>query len=74
MRVSALIPTYNRRGYIGRCLQSVLSQSLPVDEIIVVDDGSTDGTAELIQRAAVWQDGTSWFVRKIRGCPLRGAG
>jgi glycosyltransferase involved in cell wall biosynthesis len=50
MRVSALIPTYNRREYIGRCLQSVLSQTSPVDEIIVVDDGSTDGTAEFVQR------------------------
>jgi glycosyltransferase involved in cell wall biosynthesis len=46
--VSALIPTYNRRVQVLRALDSVFAQTVPVDEIIVVDDGSTDGTAEAI--------------------------
>ena len=50
MNVSALIPTYNRMGYVGRAVQSVIEQTVPVDEIIVVDDGSTDGTSEQIER------------------------
>jgi glycosyltransferase involved in cell wall biosynthesis len=49
MKVSALIPTYNRCNYVQRAIQSVLAQTVPVDEIIVVDDGSTDGTYEQIQ-------------------------
>ena len=49
-KISALIPTYNRRSYIQRAIQSILAQTLPVDEIIVIDDGSTDGTAEEIAR------------------------
>lgn len=49
MNVSALIPTYNRREYVFRAIDSVLRQTVPVDEIIVVDDGSTDGTAEAIR-------------------------
>lgn len=49
MKVSALIPTYNRRAYVFRAIDSVLAQTVPVDEIIVVDDGSTDGTAEAIR-------------------------
>jgi glycosyltransferase involved in cell wall biosynthesis len=49
LRVSALIPTYNRRAQVLRAIDSVLAQTLPVDEIIVVDDGSTDGSAEAIR-------------------------
>jgi len=48
MKVSAIIVTYNRLKFIRRAIDSVLAQTIPVDEIIVVDDGSTDGTAAAI--------------------------
>lgn len=46
--ISVVIPLYNKGEYIIRAVESVLNQSVHVDEIIVVDDGSTDGSAELV--------------------------
>jgi glycosyltransferase involved in cell wall biosynthesis len=47
---SVVIPTYNRSGFIVNCLLSVLKQSFTDFEIIVIDDGSTDNTKELIEK------------------------
>lgn len=44
-RVSVIVPTFNRSAYIEECLDSLLSQTAPPFEIIVVDDGSEDDTA-----------------------------
>jgi glycosyltransferase involved in cell wall biosynthesis len=49
-RVSVIIPTYNRAEYLGAAIESVLEQTCNDLEIIVVDDGSTDGTRSLAQR------------------------
>jgi glycosyltransferase involved in cell wall biosynthesis len=51
-RVSVIIPTYNRRQYIGECLDSVLAQTYTDFEVIVVDDGSTDDTESVMERYA----------------------
>lgn len=47
-KVSVIIPTYNREKTILRALQSVLDQTYTNIEVLVIDDGSTDGTAEII--------------------------
>ncbi len=47
--VSVVIPTFNREERLPAAIRSVLSQSLPPSEIIVIDDGSTDATADCIK-------------------------
>ena len=49
-KVSVVIPTYNRVPYLGRAITSVLKQSYPVNEIIVIDNGSTDQTLSFIKK------------------------
>ena len=48
MRITAVIPCYNRAQLLERALQSVFAQTSPVDQVVVVDDGSTDGSADLV--------------------------
>ena len=48
LSVSAVLPLYNGRRYLMQTLQSVADQTRPPDELVVVDDGSTDGAADLI--------------------------
>lgn len=43
MKLSLVLPVYNRYGYMRRVLHSLARQTLPPDEVLVVDDGSTDG-------------------------------
>ena len=48
--VTAVIPAYNAEKYVGRAIESVLVQTRQADEIIVVDDGSTDNTSQVVEQ------------------------
>lgn len=49
MRTSVIIAAYNAEKWVGRAIDSILRQEQPVSEIVIVDDGSTDGTAEVLR-------------------------
>ncbi|WP_436516314.1 glycosyltransferase family 2 protein [Ekhidna sp. To15] len=48
-KVSVIVPVYNGERFIEKCLESVLNQTYPASEIIVVNDGSTDSSFEIIE-------------------------
>ena len=58
---SVIIPTYNRAGSIGEAIQSVLSQTFTNFEVIVVDDGSTDDTKEIVLEIVEGDDRTRYI-------------
>ncbi len=66
MRVSAIVPTYNRAHLLRRAVQSILRQTFTEMEIVIVDDGSTDATEEEVRG---YQGGAVplRYVRKANG-------
>ena len=45
--ISVIVPVYNVKNYLKKCVDSILSQTYSVLQVILVDDGSTDGSGEL---------------------------
>ena len=63
MNISVVIPTYNRYEFLKRALRSVLSQTYSPFEVIVIDDGSSDKTKQIIQDFP----NIKYFYQKNRG-------
>lgn len=63
--ISVIIPVYNRERYLAETIDSVLSQSYRPIEIIVVDDGSTDSTADIVRR---YSEVVRYFFQPNSGC------
>ena len=50
MKVSIIIPVYQVEAYAGRCARSLMEQTFPDIEFLFVDDGSPDGSMDIIRR------------------------
>lgn len=66
LRLTVLVTSYNYRDYLVDAIDSVLAQTRPADQIVVVDDGSTDGSVELM-RERYGADPRMRFVLKANG-------
>ncbi|WP_437200772.1 glycosyltransferase family 2 protein [Planctomicrobium sp. SH664] len=64
--VSVITPTFNRAHFLEECLHSILRQTYPYLEAIVIDDGSTDGTRSLVEQMQQ-QDGRIRYVSQPNG-------
>lgn len=65
--VAVVITNYNYAAYVGEAIESVLNQTVPVSEIIVVDDGSTDHSADVIQSYADKHKQITFIRQRNRG-------
>ena len=63
---SVVVPLYNKEREIGRCIRSVLGQSFPDFELIVIDDGSTDRGADVVRSC---KDLRIRLIEKANGGP-----
>ncbi|MBN1200761.1 MAG: glycosyltransferase [Anaerolineae bacterium] len=66
--VSIVIPSYNHKQYVWQTVDSCLTQTYPHCEIIVVDDGSTDGTGEMLKQR--YGDRIRYICQDNRGLPV----
>lgn len=66
-RVSAIITAYNGAAYVADAIESILAQSRRVDEIVVIDDGSTDNTSDIVARYEPY--GVRCIRQENRGLP-----
>ncbi|MEY3328926.1 MAG: hypothetical protein RLZZ115_1809 [Cyanobacteriota bacterium] len=74
-QISVIIPAYNCDRYIGQAVESILNQTYPADEIIIIDDGSQDNTRQVLQPYSnyihyVYQENQGVSVARNHGLKL----
>ena len=74
-KVSVIMPVYNSQEYVGEAIESILNQTFPDFELLLVDDGSTDLSGEICDQYAT-KDTRVWVIHKKNGgiCSARNAG
>ena len=69
-QVSVLMSVYNAEAYVAEAIESILGQTLADFEFLIVDDGSTDGSAEIVASYAEKDPRISFRMQENRGVPI----
>lgn len=69
-KVSIVIPVYNAERYLEECLFSIVNQTLQEIEILLIDDGSTDRSLEIIERFAGKDQRIKWLTQPNKGASV----
>ena len=67
MKISIIIPTFNEKDYLEDCIESLGAQTLTDFEIIVVDDGSSDKTSEVLSNLQLTINNFQFFKQEHKG-------
>ena len=68
MKISYIVPVYNGQSFILRCLDSILSQRFEDVEVVFVDDGSADGSAEILREVSSKYNHCRSYFQSNLGC------
>lgn len=71
IKVSVIIPVYNTEKYVREAILSITQQSLKELEIIIINDGSTDGSLDIVEKSAIRIAVYIYIRKQIRGYPKR---
>lgn len=66
IKISVIVPCYNIQSYLPRCIESILAQTYKNLEVILISDGSTDGTDEVIREYAKKIQGLFLYSNRIQ--------
>ena len=67
-KISVIVPVYNNEKYIGKCIESILKQKMQDFEIIIVNDGSTDDSEQVINKyLTLYMDKIKYYKKENGG-------
>lgn len=67
-KITVIVPVYNTKKFLTRCVNSILKQSYENLEVIIIDDGSTDGSAQVCDELSKSDKRVRVIHQKIRNC------
>lgn len=70
--VSVIVPVFNVEKYLERCIDSILKQSYPNFELLLIDDGSTDASGKICDKYILMDSRIKVFHKKMEVLVLRG--